>query len=132
MCSFGCFTPPIGDIEWTPELLAAFEAIKALFTKELNLRYFDPNQPIYFTSDMSELAVSGWIGQKDDKARIQPVICASKKLNTTQMRWGTGKKELYAAKWGMIKFRKYLYGIRFYMRVDHQSLLGTLRESHLT
>ena len=111
-----------GDIKWTDELIQVFEEIKQLFATKMELVFFDPVKPVYYTSDACDTAISAWIGQFADDGKLKPIMCVSKKLNETQQRWSTTKKELNANLWGMIKLREYLTGRLFINRIDHKSI----------
>ena len=80
-----------GPIDWTRERLQAFEDIKQLFSRNLLLRFIDWQRPLYLTTDASLVGIGAWLGQKDEHGEIQPVICVSKKLSATQMRWSATK-----------------------------------------
>ena len=109
-------------ITWTPDLVECFEKVKDMFIQQMELLYFDSSKTTYLTSDACDTAIAAWIGQMDDKGRIRPVMCVSKKLDQTQQRWSTTKKELYANMWSMYKLRHYLHGRLFINRVDHKAM----------
>ena len=114
-------------VEWTEERIYAFEKLKALFSQQLVLRHIDWDKDIYLTTDASAHGVGAWIGQKNDKGDIIPVVCASKKLSPSQKRWSTTKRELFGLMWGMKKFRHYLLGRHFFANVDHKPLVSMLK-----
>jgi hypothetical protein len=116
-----------GPIEWNETLLAAFNGIKDLFARNLSLRSINWDSMIYLTTDACAVGLGAWLGQKDEFDNIVPVICVSKKLNQSQIRWPTTKRELYALMWAMQKFRHYLLGKKFIARVDHRPLVAMLR-----
>jgi hypothetical protein len=116
-----------GKIEWSPDNCKAFQAVKELMVSDIQLRSVKWEEVFYLTTDASTSGIGAWLGQKDDKGVIQPIVCASKKLNQTQQRWSASKKELYANMWGMNKFRQYLLGRKFINRVDHKPLVSMLK-----
>jgi transposase InsO family protein len=116
-------------IHWTPALIADFEKLRAIFAQEILLRHIDWTKEFYLTSDASNTAIGGWLGQKQDDGVLQPCVCVSTSLDKTQRRWSATKKELYALKWCMQKLTQYLRGTRFVVRVDHKPLLGLLHRS---
>jgi hypothetical protein len=121
-----------GSITWTPELKRAFAEVKELFARDIALRKVDWNKTFYLTTDASLTGIGAWIGQKDERGRLAPVICASKKLSETQRRWSATKRELYALMWAMEKFRGYLLGRHFIARVDHKPLVHMLKNRMTT
>jgi len=102
-----------GVITWTDTMVKAFAEIKTLFGQNILLRSIDWAAPIYLTTDASLTGIGAWIGQRDQSGDIAPIVCASKKLNSTQQRWSATKQELWALMWAMTKFRNYLLGRRF-------------------
>jgi predicted aspartyl protease len=113
-------------ITWTPELIEAFERVKAIFAEDIHLRHIDWNKPFILTTDASLVGVGAWLGQIDENNVLQPVFCASSKLNPTQQRWPATKRELYALVWACEHLRHYLLGRKFIARVDHKPLLNIL------
>ena len=117
----------IGPIEWTERRIQAFETLKKLFAKDLLLRTIDWQKTVYLTTDASATGMGAWIGQKDNGGDIVPVICVSKKLTPTQLRWSATKRELWGLMWAMEKLRFYLLGRRFIARVDHRPLVAMMK-----
>jgi len=116
----------VGPIEWTEERINAFDNVKKFFASDIMLRSIDWNKSLYLTTDASLYGIGAWIGQKNELDDIVPVVCTSKKLNTTQQRWSATKRELYALMWSMQKLRHYLLGRFFIVRVDHKPLVHLL------
>ena len=110
-------------IQWTPEREKAFNELKQLFSRKIQLNHVDWKKKIYLTTDASQIGIGAWLGQKNTKGEVVPFICASKKLSLTQQRWSTTKRELYALMWSMKKFHNYLWGRNFIARVDHKPLV---------
>jgi hypothetical protein len=61
-----------------------FAEVKELFVRDIALRKVDWNKTFYLTTDASLTGIGAWIGQKDERGRLGPVICALKKLSETQ------------------------------------------------
>ena len=51
-----------------------------------------------------------------------PIQWASKKLTTTETKYGISEKEMLAIKWGMEKFSYELTGRTFHLITDHKAL----------
>ena len=114
-------------IEWTEERIKAFEDLKDLFRKNIQLQHVDWTKKMYLTTDASQDGIGAWIGQISQDRDLLPIVCVSKKFNTTQQKWPATKKELYALMWGMKRLRHYLLGRNFIARVDHKPLIALLR-----
>lgn len=114
-------------IEWTEERIEAWNSVKRIFSEDILLRHIDWEKTMYLTTDASIVGVGAWIGQKDEKGIIHPVICISKKLSPIQRRWSATKRELFALVWAMNKLRYYLLGRKFVARVDHKPLVGLVQ-----
>ena len=115
-------------IEWTEACVRAFEDIKEFFQKNLLLHHVNWDKKMYLTPDASFFGIEAWIGQIDDQGDLMPIICASQKLTPTQQRWSVTKRELYGVMWTMKKFRHYLLGRHFVVRVDHKPLVSLLKD----
>ena len=114
-------------IEWTPVRVKAFENLKEMFQRNIKLTQIDWSKDFFVTTDASNFGVGAWLGQRDDLGEIVPITCVSKKLSQSQQRWSATKRELYALKWALEKFRYYLFGRHFIARVDHKPLVEILK-----
>ena len=59
---------------------------------------------------------------QDYNGTLFPVSYASKKLLDREERYSTSEKECLAVVWAIKKFEKYLYGSKFRLQTDHESL----------
>ena len=116
-----------GPINWNSERIKAFEEVKQIFSQNICLQHIDWKKTMYLTTDACGVGIGAWIGQKNNKGEITPVICVSKKLDTTQQRWSATKKELWGLMWAMKRLRHYLLGRKFIARVDHRPLVSMLK-----
>jgi hypothetical protein len=114
-------------IEWTEKQIRAFREVKEFVAKDIELRHVQWDKEMIMTSDACQVGIGAYIGQRNEKGELLPVICASKKLTKTQQRWPATKRELYAMMWAMNKFRHYLLGRHFIARVDHKPLVALLK-----
>jgi hypothetical protein len=114
-------------IEWTEVRVKAFEELKKLFASNILLHHIDWGKKVYLTTDASQFGIGAWIGQIDQRGKLVPVICASRKLSSSEQRWPATKRELYGLMWAMKKFRHYLLGRHFVARVDHKPLVALLK-----
>ena len=104
-----------GNINWTPSLIESFELIRQAIANAPTLVYPDFNKPFYLATDASNLGIGGVLYQpnSDDDSEISNdniVAICSKKLNDTQRRYSTYKKELYAIIYSFRQFHEYVWG----------------------
>ena len=76
-------------------------------------------------TDASAVAISGilhqWQGPPGER-RLRPIVYDSKKLTTTQAKYGAPKLEMFAAYYFIVKNHSYLCPWKFTLRVDNQAL----------
>ena len=76
-------------------------------------------------TDASAVAISGilhqWQGPPGER-RLKPIVYGSKKLTTTQAKYGAPKLEMFAAYYFIVKYHSYLCPRKFTLRVDNQAL----------
>ena len=80
---------------WTAECQKAFEKIMQVFTSNLFLIHYDPEQKIIVASDAS---IEAWILHKLDDGSIKPIAHASRTLLPTEkitLRLRKNHSELY-------------------------------------
>lgn len=74
-------------------------------------------------TDASDRGIGAVLYQmKDNEKRIISIV--SKALSPTQQRYAITKKELFAVVYALNKFNNYVYGRKFLLQTDHQSLLS--------
>jgi hypothetical protein len=87
------------------------------------LGYFDPQRPHTFTTtDASDYAIGGWLGQKDDNGKTIIIAYWSRKLTPAELNYPVHEREFLAFYAFVKKFRLYLHGVPFLAYVDHRSL----------
>jgi len=103
-------------VDWTPEDIKHFEALKAKLAKQLELFRLDPDRPFVMRCDASDFAIGAVLEQAHPdevdtthidigKTRLVPVSFFSRKLTGSQLNWTPREKEMYAIvaalrKWG--------------------------------
>ena len=108
------YSPPV---TWTEEMNASFEVLKHSVTSAPRLAIGDPDRPFVVRTDASDQDIGAVLLQDG-----RPVAYESKKLNPAQCRYSTYEKELFAIVHALKIWRHFLYGSKFVVYADHQSL----------
>src|SRR3990167_4284459 len=115
-----------GILNWRPELEKAFEDLKNLLRFEINLTLPDFSKQLIIATDASDTGIGAVLYQVEgSKKNIIAIV--SKSLSPTQARYPITKKELYAVVFALCKFNNYIYGRKFLLETDHQSLLSIFK-----
>jgi len=114
------------DVEfvWGEEQAKAAATIIAKLTSEPILALPNFKLPFYLTTDASDYAVGAVLSQKLPGAIKHNIIsCHSHCFSAAEQKYPVREKEFYAVHWGVKKCKHYLYGQRFIIQTDHQSLV---------
>ena len=110
---------------WGPEQQNAFNEIKKAMIEATALAQPDSEGEFVLDTDASAVAISGilhqWQGPPGER-RLRPIVYGSKKLTTTQAKYGAPKLEMFAANYFILKNHSYLCPQKFTLRVDNQAL----------
>ena len=110
---------------WGPEQEKAFNEIKKALIEATALAQPDSEGEFVLDTDASAVAISGilhqWQGAPGER-RLRPITYGSKKLTTTQAKYGAPKLEMFAAYYFIVKNHSYLCPRKFTLRVDNQAL----------
>lgn len=111
------------DVEyrWSDECNKAFEDAKQLLMKHKVLVHYDPKKPIILACDASPYGVGAVLAHLIDGFQY-PIFFASGTLNPAERNYSQLHREALAIIFGVKKFDKYLYGIKFTIYSDHQPL----------
>ena len=124
------------DIDWTPERIHTFELIRRAITQAPLLLFPDFNKTFYLATDASCVGVGGVLYQPtetdhEDITNKNIVAICSKKLNPTQQRYSTYKKELFAVVYCLRQFHAYIWGHKLVIITDHMPLVYILTSPRL-
>ena len=109
-------------LEWNPEDIECFDMLKSIFSSDLILRLPDISLPFCLRTDASVTGLGAVLLQYHDKFPY-PVSYASRKLLPREQNYSTIERECLAIKWGIERFKYYLYGRPFILETDHKPLL---------
>jgi hypothetical protein len=103
--------------QWTEECEKSFQQLKQLLTSSPILEIADPNEDFIVFTDASKEGLGGVLSQNGF------VICyESRKLKKHERLYATHDLELASIVHALKKWRHYLMGKRFELRIDHNGL----------
>jgi hypothetical protein len=107
--------------QWTPDVEAAFQALKEALCAAPILAYPQPGGKFIVDTDASNVGVGGVLSQlQDGQERV--ISYYSKTLNKAERNYCVTRRELLAIVKCLQHLHKYLYGQEFYLRTDHSAL----------
>lgn len=110
--------------EWNLERVAAVDAIKQALVSAPCLAAPRWDSEFILTTDWSCAAVGAVLSQVDPVTGLEhPIAFASRALTAAERNYAPTEGECLAVKWAVEKFRYYLHGRKFRLRVDHQALV---------
>jgi hypothetical protein len=113
-------------IEWTPELLEAFQSLKTAIASVYTLFHRDESAPLRLYTDASSYGIGAYLCQvvtlADGSLQEQPLGFISKSLTDTERRWSVYEKEGYAIFYACKKWEHFLRGTPFLLFTDHKNL----------
>ena len=104
-------------ISWNSDLDKVFNELKLKVKDAPVLPLPNSSRPYVLETDASDYALGAALFQDGN-----PVAFESKKFDDTRIKWPTLEKDLYAVVYALKKWRHYLYGARFVILTDHQSI----------
>ena len=109
---------------WGKEYGQCFRKLIQEFRKDVLLRYFDPNQPIYVTEE----GLGPMLAQGNSVRAAKPVAVASCTTNATEKKYSQLDLEATGLDFGPRRFRHYLVGTPHTVSVvtDHKPLCSIL------
>lgn len=108
---------------WQMEQQQAFDALKRAVTEKPVLILPDPTLPysLVINTDASGYAVGATLSQ-DQGNGLQPIAFLSKKMSEAEKKYPVHEQELLAVILALREWRHHLYGTKFRIQTDHQSL----------
>ena len=110
------------SFEWNPQADAAFKRLIYLFSHKPVLQNFQEHLETFVIVDSSKLATGSILAQRNPHTnKLHPIGFFSKKLQP-QPSWSVTELELQGLSLAVTHFREFLYGRRFTVLSDHNSL----------
>ena len=101
--------------------------------KDVTLKYFDSNLPIYIETDASKKGIGVVMLQPDDSVEntshtkvpnnLRPVFYASKTLTATESNYSNIKHEMLGVVFSMLHFKHFMYDRQIHIITDHKPLI---------
>ena len=119
--------------KWNVEHQNTFETLLKAFKKNVSLRYFDPTQQIFITTDAHQSGLAATLLQGDSKDTAKPVAYASRRTTPPESRYPQMDLEAMAVDFGLRRFRNYILGAPDTITIvtDHKPLLAVFNGNQL-
>jgi hypothetical protein len=118
-------------ITWSDDMRTAFVAIKRILSSSPVLSAPDWDKPFIVATDASKYGLGAILYQMDANGKRKYISFASRVLNSAQTRYGAHKRELLGVVFALQKFSDWLWGRRFTLYCDHESLVHWNTQKHL-
>ncbi|KAF2888997.1 hypothetical protein ILUMI_17176, partial [Ignelater luminosus] len=113
----------------------AFDELKSIIRSEQVLTYFDPQLPIYITTDASQTGMSGVLSHIMPDGTEKMVACVSRTFTKAELNYSTVHREALACIFAVKKFADYVFGQKFTISTNQRALiaiLGNTKETNQT
>ena len=111
------------DFAWSEHCVRAFHKIKDLLGKSQALTAFTGHHKLILETDGSPIGAGAVLLQVENGIE-KPIAFASRKLSGAELNYSQIDREALSAVFGCLKFKYFLLGRNFDLRVDHKPLLG--------
>lgn len=111
-------------LDWTPDMVNAFETLKQEMQHDIELSYPDYSEDaskLELYVDASNYGAGAYLAQEQNGCQ-RIIGFASMTFNNAQLNYSTLDRELAALRWGVKTFKPFLYGVYFIIYSDHQVL----------
>ena len=105
---------------WMPIHDKAFKNLKSAIVKDMTLKYFDANLPIYIETDTSKKGIGVVLMQPNPNVQntskttvpnnLRPVYYASKTLTATESNYSKIEREMLRVVFSILHFKHFTYG----------------------
>jgi hypothetical protein len=117
---FGLLTKDV-DFLWTDQCQTIFETLRAKLFVAPVLRGPNWALPFHKSTDASDTAIGGVLGQKYDH-HSYAIYFVSKNLSPPELKYTVTKKELLVFVHPINKFHHYIIGYEVFVHTDHSSI----------
>ena len=110
------------EFQWTESCQNAFEILKSKLLVAPILRGPDWSLPFHISTDASDTAIRGVLGQKEGQAPYA-IYFISKNLTTAELNYTVTEKEFLAVVYSINKFHHYITGCKFFVHTDNSAII---------
>jgi hypothetical protein len=111
--------------QWGEEQQIAFDTLKSRLVCAPVMTHFDPSKEILIHTDASSVGLGAVLVHRVSGTE-KVVAYASRNLSCAERNYSTTERECLAVVWATMKFRPYIFGIKFTVVSDHHSLCWLL------
>ena len=127
------------EFVWTHVHDTAFSQVKEAICKDIMLRFFDADLPLYIEVDASKKGIGAVMLQPDKNAKntsndtvpnnLRPVSYASKMLSSAESNYSNIERELLGVVFSVLHFKHFTYGCQVHIITDHKPLVSLFKKS---
>ena len=127
------------DFIWAPNHQTCFDKIKEAVCKDVTLKFYDPNLPIFIETDASQNGIGVVLLQPLDSnftldennipTKLMPVAFASKTLTSAEHNYANIECELLGVVYAVLHFKHFTFGNEINIITDHKPLVSLLKKS---
>ena len=124
---------------WAQNHQLCFDNIKEAVCKDITLKFYDPNLPIFIETDASQNGIGVVLLQPLDSnftldennipTKLMPVAFASKTLTSAECNYPNVECELLGVVFGVLHFKHLTFGNEVNIITDHKPLVSLLKKS---
>ncbi len=100
--------------------------LKGKLVESLRVYIFNPNCPMILTTDASEIGLGAELAQIQNGREVL-IAFSAKTLSERQRNYSASEQEFWGAIVTVKKFEKFLLGLKFILRTDHEGLKTLLK-----
>jgi transposase InsO family protein len=120
------------SIKWTDKHSSIMQKIRQMLATEVLLEAPDYSKPLYVGTDASKYGLGAILYQIDETDKRRYIRMASRSLKPSEIHYGAPQRELRAVLEALRWFKVYLYGRKFVLYTDHQSLVYMLTREKIS
>ena len=127
------------ELIWAQNHQLCFDQIKEAVCKDITLKFYDPNLPIFIEIDASQNGIGVVLLQPLDSnftlnennipTKLMRVAFASKTLTSTGHNYANIESELLGVVFGVLHFKHFTFGNEVNIITDHKPLVSLLKKS---